>query len=94
MILFVRSHKIQAFTTRPDTLFGVTYLVLAPEHPLLLKITSSDQHQEVLKYKEQCLRKSEVDRKINQDKTGCFTGAYAQHPITKNLFLYGCPIMC
>jgi len=75
-------HYVQVFTTRADTLFGVTYLVLAPEHPLLLEITTSKQKQEVLTYKQKCLRKSEVDRKINQHKTGVFTGAYVTHPIT------------
>ncbi len=77
-----KNNSIQVFTTRPDTLFGVTYVVLAPEHPLLLEIISSEQKKEVLDYREQCLRKSEVDRKANQDKTGVFTGAYVKHPIT------------
>ena len=77
-----KSYSISAFTTRPDTLFGVTYMVLAPEHALLLEITTSEQKKEVADYKEQCLRKSELDRKTNLDKTGVFTGAYVKHPIT------------
>ena len=77
-----KSHNLQAFTTRPDTLFGVTYIVLAPEHPLLLEIITPEQKKEVVDYREKCLKKSEVDRKMNQNKTGVFTGAYVQHPIT------------
>lgn len=76
------NHTFQIFTTRPDTLFGVTYLVVAPEHPLLLKLTNQEQKEKVTIYREQCLKKSEVDRKANQDKTGVFTGFYAKHPVT------------
>ena len=74
--------SFEVFTTRPDTLFGVTYVVLAPEHPLLSEVITREQKEEVTKYTEQCLRKSEVDRKVNQVKTGVFTGSFVKHPIT------------
>jgi leucyl-tRNA synthetase len=70
------------FTTRPDTLFGVTFVVLAPEHPLVTKITSPAQKSEVSQYISQSASKSEIDRKANQEKSGAFTGAYALHPIS------------
>ena len=74
--------SIQVFTTRPDTLFGVSYMVMAPEHPLVQTITTKDQEQKVKNYQKNCLLKSEVQRKSDQNKTGVFTGAYAKHPIT------------
>ena len=77
-----KSHFFQVFTTRPDTLFGATYVVVAPEHPLLLESVTKEQKEKVTSYVEQCLRKSEVDRKMDQNKTGIFTGAYVKHPIT------------
>lgn len=75
--------QLEVFTTRPDTLFGVTFMVVSPEHPLLAKITSSDQKVEVEKYQKQAASKSELDRKSNTEKTGVFTGAYALHPLTQ-----------
>ncbi len=75
------SFDFDVFTTRPDTLFGVTFMVLAPEHPLVLNITSTEQHQQVKSYIEKTSHMSEVDRKANTQKTGVFTGAYAMHPI-------------
>ena len=75
--------SFQVFTTRPDTLFGVSYMVLAPEHPLIEKITTKKQEQEVKAYQKKGLLKSELQRKSEQNKTGVFTGAYAKHPITK-----------
>ena len=77
--------KLEVFTTRPDTLFGVTFMVLAPEHPLVRKITTPEQKAAVEAYIEQTLRKLEVDRKAATDKTGVFTGAYARHPLTNEL---------
>lgn len=74
--------KFQIFTTRPDTLFGATFMVLAPEHPLVKKIMSSGQKAAVEAYVEQTAKKSEVDRKANEQKTGVWTGAFAQHPLT------------
>ena len=70
------------FTTRCDTLFGATYCVLSPEHPLVDKITTSDKKEEVLDYKKKCESKSEMERtELNKDKTGVFTGAYAINPV-------------
>lgn len=74
---------LKAFTTRPDTLFGATYAVIAPEHPLLLKLTSSKQKNTVIAYKKECERKSEVRRKQGLEKTGVWTGAFLENPITK-----------
>lgn len=72
---------IEVFTTRPDTLFGATFMVLAPEHPLVSKITTTEQKQHIDAYVEQSARKSEVDRKVSQDKTGVFTGRFAWNPL-------------
>lgn len=75
--------KITVFTTRPDTLFGATYMVLAPEHPLVAKITSKDQAAAVKKYVEAAGHKTELDRMEEGSKTGVFTGAYAINPVNK-----------
>jgi len=70
------------FTTRPDTLYGATYVVLAPEHPLVDRITP-DAHRETIEaYRAQVAARSERDRMENKQKTGVFTGAYAIHPLT------------
>jgi len=69
------------FTTRPDTLFGATFMVLSPEHPLVAKITTSEYQDNVNQYVETSAKKSEIDRQANTEKTGAFTGAYALHPI-------------
>jgi leucyl-tRNA synthetase len=74
--------SLQIFTTRPDTLFGVTFMVISPEHPLLLKMAPSSHLAEVQAYIEKSSRKSEVDRKASVEKSGVFTGTYALHPIT------------
>src|SRR5690606_27474658 len=69
------------FTTRPDTLFGATYCVLAPEHPLVKKITTPEQKQAVENYIEEVSRKSDLERTdLAKEKTGVFTGAYAINP--------------
>lgn len=74
---------LRVFTTRPDTLFGATYMVLAPEHPIVEKITTPTQRQQVQKYIEDTLRESEIDRASTvRDKTGVFTGAFAVNPAT------------
>ena len=74
--------KIEVFTTRPDTLFGATYMVLAPEHPLVERITTAERRDEVRAYVEQSARKSELARMAEaQAKTGVFTGAYALNPV-------------
>lgn len=75
--------KFTVFTTRPDTLFGVTFMVLAPESPLVMKITTADQMAKVKEYIQKTQSKSEIDRKANTEKTGQFTGAYAVHPLTQ-----------
>ncbi|MGI6767854.1 MAG: leucine--tRNA ligase [Bacilli bacterium] len=70
------------FTTRPDTLFGATYCVLAPEHPLVQKIVSAEQKEEVLKYIDSARSKSDLDRTdLNKEKTGVFIGAFALNPV-------------
>lgn len=76
-------HKITVFTTRPDTLFGVTYLTLAPEHPLVLQITTEEQRAEVEAYIAATAKRSERDRMADtKTVSGAFTGAYAVHPLT------------
>ena len=70
------------FTTRCDTLFGATYCVLSPEHPLIDEITSNDKKKEVDEYKKICSTKSDLERtELNKDKTGVFVGAYAINPV-------------
>ena len=74
---------IVVFTTRPDTLFGVGFITLAPENPLVLEITTPEQRATVEAYIEQSLLTSEVERMMDdKEKTGVFTGAYALHPLT------------
>ncbi|MCB1303385.1 MAG: leucine--tRNA ligase, partial [Leptospiraceae bacterium] len=75
---------IEVFTTRPDTLFGASYMVLAPEHPLVSHITSTAQKKDVQTYVDEASRKSERDRQIQgekAEKTGVFTGAFAINPV-------------
>lgn len=77
------SDSIQVFTTRPDTLFGASFLVLAPEHPLVSKITTEKQKASVESYCEAAQKKSDLDRtELNKEKSGVFTGAYGIHPFT------------
>jgi leucyl-tRNA synthetase len=73
---------IEVFTTRPDTIFGATYLVLAPEHPLLQAITTAAKRAEVEAYREHSTKQDLIARKTNKKKTGAFTGAYAVNPAT------------
>ncbi|HTJ21404.1 MAG TPA: leucine--tRNA ligase [Gemmatimonadaceae bacterium] len=73
---------ITVFTTRPDTIFGATYLVLAPEHPLVDALTTDEQRQDVADYKRRTAKQDIVSRKVNKDKTGVFTGAFATNPAT------------
>ena len=74
------------FTTRCDTLFGATYCVLSPEHPLIDKITTSNQKELVCKYQEEVKKKSDFERtELNKDKTGVFTGSYAINPVNGKL---------
>ncbi len=73
---------LTVFTTRPDTLFGATYLVLAPEHPLVAKITTLQQKEAVIEYQKETASKSDLDRtELNQKKSGVFTGSYAKNPV-------------
>lgn len=73
---------ITVFTTRPDTLFGATYMVVSPEHPILQKITTPEQKAAVEKYQADSAKKSDFERAdLNKNKTGVFTGAYAINPV-------------
>jgi leucyl-tRNA synthetase len=83
---------LTVFTTRPDTLFGATYCVLAPEHPFVLQITKPEYMDEVKQYIEQAARKSAQERmKEEKEKTGVFTGAYAINPVNnKRVPILGC----
>jgi leucyl-tRNA synthetase len=72
---------IRVFTTRPDTLFGATYMVLAPEHELVDSITTQGAHEAVMAYREAAAQKSELERtELQKEKTGVFTGAFAVNP--------------
>jgi leucyl-tRNA synthetase len=74
--------KIRVFTTRPDTLFGATFLVLAPEHPALVKIVNDEQRDQVSDYVKAAQAKSDIERQeTKREKSGVFTGAYAINPI-------------
>jgi leucyl-tRNA synthetase len=75
---------VRVFTTRPDTLFGATYMVLAPEHPLVERITTPGQRAAVRAYQEEAARKSDLERtELAKKKTGVFTGAYAVNPVNE-----------
>src|SRR5574341_699830 len=75
---------IEIFTTRPDTLWGATFMVLAPEHPLVDKVTTDEQRAKVEAYKAETARKSDIDREaVDKEKTGVFTGGYAINPVNE-----------
>ncbi len=75
-------HTITVFTTRPDTLYGATYMVLAPEHRLVDELTTEEQWPAVRDYRERTARKSDLERtELNKEKSGVFTGAYAVNPV-------------
>jgi len=77
-----KKHPLEIFTTRPDTLFGATYMVLAPEHPLVDVLTAEDRRSDVRSYVDEARAASEIDRTAaTLDKTGLFTGAYAINPV-------------
>jgi len=77
-----QGNAIRVFTTRPDTLFGATYMVLAPEHKLVDAITKPDQREAVARYKAEVAKKSDLERtELAKEKTGVFTGAYAINPV-------------
>ncbi|MDA8975166.1 leucine--tRNA ligase [Akkermansiaceae bacterium] len=77
----VEGNDITVFTTRPDTLFGATYMVLAPEHPLVSEITTAEQKDAVGKYIAACASKSDMERGLDKEKTGVATGAFATNPV-------------
>lgn len=75
--------EIEVFTTRPDTLFGATYMVIAPEHALVSKITTAENKASVEAYIEACKLKNDLERtELNKDKSGVPTGAFATNPVT------------
>ncbi|RWX03516.1 leucine--tRNA ligase [Flavobacterium cerinum] len=77
-------HSIEVFTTRPDTIFGVTFMTLAPEHELVAKITTEEQREAVKSYVQATAKRSERERMADvKTISGAFTGAYAEHPFTK-----------
>ncbi|GAB0232476.1 leucyl-tRNA synthetase [Staphylococcus pseudintermedius] len=74
---------IEVFTTRPDTIYGATFLVLSPEHTLVNRITTPQQYEKVKHYQDEAAKKSDLERTdLAKEKTGVFTGAYAIHPFT------------
>ncbi len=75
--------QIEVFTTRPDTLFGATFMVLAPEHPLVNLITITSQKNAVEAYRKECSSKSDQERQLAKEKTGVFTGAYVINPVNQ-----------
>ncbi len=78
----VEDDAITVFTTRPDTIFGATYMVLAPEHPMVDALTTAEAKEQVMAYRDATSRQDLVSRKTNKEKTGVFTGAYAINPAT------------
>ncbi len=80
--LSVATNSITVFTTRPDTIFGVTFLVLAPEHPLIKNLVNDNTRAAVEKYCQAAIKKSEIERQENKEKTGVFTGSNAINPAT------------
>jgi leucyl-tRNA synthetase len=78
----VGNHSLEIFTTRPDTLWGATFMVLSPEHPLVDEITVNEQRKLVEVYKVQAARQSDIEREaVDKEKTGVFTGGYAINPV-------------
>jgi leucyl-tRNA synthetase len=73
---------IRVFTTRPDTIFGATYVVLAPEHPLVDAVTTDEQREAIAEYKRASAAQDLVSRKVSKEKTGVFTGSFAINPAT------------
>ncbi|HEY6557393.1 MAG TPA: leucine--tRNA ligase [Polyangiaceae bacterium] len=79
-----RDDKLTVYTTRPDTLYGATYMVIAPDHRLTLEITTDEHQKDVAAYIEAASRKSDIERTaLNKEKTGVFTGCYAFNPLTE-----------
>ncbi|MEZ6057902.1 MAG: hypothetical protein R3C01_14475 [Planctomycetaceae bacterium] len=85
---------LRVYTTRPDTLYGATYMVVAPEHPIVDQITTDENRDAVIEYRRQAGLKSELDRtEPAKEKTGVFTAAYATTDQRNNRFQSGSPIM-
>jgi leucyl-tRNA synthetase len=82
LLIYSSSKSVKVFTTRPDTLMGVTYLTLAPEHPLVSSITTAEQMGKVEKYIKETSSRSDLDRTSSKEKTGVFTGGYVIHPLS------------
>ena len=79
----IEDNKVTVFTTRPDTVYGATFLVLAPEHTLVEQVTTAEQKETVRSYVKESQAKSDIERQeTNREKTGVFTGAYATNPAT------------
>ncbi len=84
-----QEEKLEIYTTRPDTIFGATFMVLAPEHPLLEKLTTASQHEKVEAYVDYVKKRSDIERQQEKKVSGVFTGSYALHPFTgKRLPVY------
>ena len=80
------NHEFIVFTTRCDTLFGATYCVMSPEHPLVSKIVTNEYKEQVSSYQQEVMNKSDLERtELNKDKTGVFTGSYAINPVNGKL---------
>jgi leucyl-tRNA synthetase len=77
------TERIEVFSTRPDTIFGATFMVLAPEHPLVEQLVTADRRDDVLEYTAWAKNRSEVERQQEKKITGKFTGAYVQHPFVQ-----------
>ncbi len=81
-IVGLEESTLEVYTTRPDTLFGATYMVVAPEHPLVDRITTEEQRASVEAYKDRAAKKSDIERtELNKEKSGVFTGGYATNPV-------------
>ncbi len=78
----IRFNGLEVFTTRQDTVFGATFVVISPEHPLLAEFVTAEQEQAVKAYVEKAKRKSELERKESKEKTGVFSGSYVKNPFT------------
>ncbi len=77
--------NVEIFTTRPDTIYGATYLILSPEHKLIGEITSAEMRDEVIRYRQDSAAKSDLERtELSKEKTGVFTGAIAVNPVNNN----------
>ena len=74
--------EIEVYTTRPDTIYGATFMLLAPEHPILSKLVTDEQREDVQKYIDETGRKSTIDRMSDKEKTGVFTGRYCINPMS------------